>query len=328
MTQPLTGDVRLDERIIPAPSTVSEAARAYLALLASFPRQQRPPREDRAAWEAQIAALDAMYAPLAAQIEAQSGAAMETVQIGGVTTYVATRRQPSAIESGKALLYLHGGALIQFGGAVARAFTAQAAAHHGGTVYGVDYRMPPAHPYPAPLDDCVAVYRQLLARHGAADIAVMGLSAGGNLSAALMLRARDEGLALPAALVLFTPELDLTESGDTFQTCRDIDVTLKGSLAGPNELYAAGHDLADPFVSPLFGDFAKGYPPTFLQAGTRDLFLSNAVRMHRALRRAGVATELHVWEGMPHAGFGGATAEDAEVVDEANRFLARHWLRA
>ena len=91
---------------------------------------------------------------------------------------------------------------------------------------------------------------------------------------------------MPAAVVLATPEVDLTESGDSFQTNLGVDSIL-GSLMPVNELYAAGHDLAHPYLSPLFADLT-GFPPTILTTGTRDLFLSNTVRMHRALRRAGI----------------------------------------
>jgi acetyl esterase/lipase len=90
-----------------------------------------------------------------------------------------------------------------------------------------------------------------------------------------------------------------------------------------NLLYAAGHDLADPLISPLFADFAPGFPPCLITAGTRDLFLSNAVRMHRKLRAADVDAELHVFEAMPHGGFGGTAPEDAEPQLELRRFLDR-----
>jgi acetyl esterase/lipase len=193
----------------------------------------------------------------------------------------------------------------------------------GVRVFGVDYRMPPSHPYPAPLDDCVGAYRHLLAHHHRAHIAIGGLSAGGNLAAATLLRARDEALPMPAAAVLLTPELDLTESGDSFATNRTIDVALPDPLPEANHLYAAGADLAHPYLSPLFGDFTKGFPPTFLQTGTRDLFLSNTVRMHRALLQAGQEAELHVWEAMPHAGFGGGTPEDVEMMQAVRAFLTR-----
>ena len=98
-------------------------------------------------------------------------------------------------------------------------------------------------------------------------------------------------------------------------------VTLGGRSPASNLLYANGHDLAHPYVSPLFADLT-GFPPTFLQAGTRDLYLSNTVRMHRKLRDVGVDTELHVWEAMPHGGFVGAP-EDTEVRVELRRFLNR-----
>ena len=105
----------------------------------------------------------------------------------------------------------------------------------------------------------------------------MGLPAGGNLAAALMVRAKDEGLPMPAALVLNTPELDLTESGDSFHTNLAFDTVL-GPLTEVNQLYAAGHDLRDPHLSPLFAD-VTGFPPTFLQTGTRDLFLLSLIHI-------------------------------------------------
>ena len=95
---------------------------------------------------------------------------------------------------------------------------------------------------------------------------------------------------------------------------------LLDGLGASIALHAGAHDLTDPLLSPLFGDLT-GFPPTFLQSGTRDLFLSNTVRMHRALR-AGVDAELHVWEAMPHGGFFGAP-EDAEIATELRRFIAR-----
>ena len=125
----------------------------------------------------------------------------------------------------------------------------------------------------------------------------LAISAGGNLAAALLVRSRDEGLPMPAALVLPTPMVDLTESGDTFQTLNGVDGGLRSQIA-VNLLYANGHDLTDPYLSPLFADLS-GFPPTFLQSGTRDLFLSNTVRLHRKLLAAGVDTELHIFEAMP-----------------------------
>jgi monoterpene epsilon-lactone hydrolase len=242
--------------------------------------------------------------------------------MGGAPVYVARPQGARLIAEDHVVFDIHGGALI-FGGGEAnvRFSTAAIALRTGRVAYGVDYRVPPDHPYPAALDDCIGAYRALLDEVPAERIVVSGTSAGGNLAAALLLRARDEGLAMPAGALLLTPELDLTESGDTFDTLMGLDVVLPARLMELNRLYAGGADLTDPYLSPLFGD-VSGFPPTLLQAGTRDIFLSNAVRMHRKLRGAGVRAELHVWEGMPHAGFGGLTPEDREVSAELQAFIA------
>jgi acetyl esterase/lipase len=185
--------------------------------------------------------------------------------------------------------------------------------------------MPPDDPYPASLDDCLSAYRGVLARHRAEQVAVGGGSAGGNLAAALILRARDEGLPLPAAALLLSPEVDLTESGDTFKTMVGIDTVGGGkSLMPVNLLYANGHDLSHPYLSPLFGDFTTGFPPTLLTSGTRDFFLSNTVRMHRALRSAGIEADLHVMEAGPHSGFMADTPEERELDAEIRRFIGAH----
>src|SRR3954465_7100066 len=118
-------------------------------------------------------------------------------------------------------------------------------------------------------------------------------------------------------------EIALTESGDSFQTNLGIDPVLRSSLAESIALYAGDHDLTHPYLSPLFADYTPPFPPTLVQGGTRDLFLSNSVRMHRALRAAGVDAELHIFEAMPHGGFFGAP-EDAEIGAEVRRFIAKH----
>ena len=136
--------------------------------------------------------------------------------------------------------------------------------------WSVDYRMPPAHPYPAPLDDCLAVYRRLLIERDPEHIFVGGVSAGGNLAAALMLKAKDEGLPMPAGLLLITPEVDLTESGDSFVTLNGIDHLLQ-PLMTTNLLYANGADLSHPYLSPLFRQ-PRRIPP-HISAGRNSRFV-------------------------------------------------------
>ena len=315
------GVVHLSERDIPLPVGISEAARANLAM-------QRPSRgplpalEDHASWRSVVARRNAESAAAFAPFAARLRATVEASSFDGVAVQVATPEGRRFLDDRHVVLDLHGGALLFLGGEENVRFNAAAIAlRTGRKTYAVDYRMPPDHPYPAALDDCLTAYRGLLALYPPERIVVEGVSAGGNLAAALLLRARDEGLPMPAGALLLTPELDLTESGDTFHTLIGLDVVLPDRLMPMNLLYAAGADLAHPYLSPLFGD-VSALPPTLLQAGTRDLFLSNAVRMHRKLRTAGVRAELHVWEGMPHAGFGGTTQEDQEVSRELQTFIA------
>lgn len=221
-------------------------------------------------------------------------------------------------------MFMHGGAFFSGGGSYAKVLGARDAAALSIRVVSVDYRLAPEHRFPAALEDCVAVYQALLKSTPPSRIVIGGSSAGGNLAAAATLVIRDRGLPAPAGVVLLSPELDLTESGDSFRTNIELDVTLKFGLPECNELYANGHDLLDPYVSPLFADFTKGFPPTLIQAGTRDLFLSNAVRMHRKLRDAGLDAELHVWEAMPHGGFSlGHVPEHDEIAAEVGRFIRR-----
>jgi epsilon-lactone hydrolase len=311
----------LGPRQIPLPATISDAARN--ALTAPWPTNSYPPLDDLEAWRVMIAKRDA-------EIMAMIGERMPGLvpgvrcELGGAVVYRAPPFAPTP-DDRRIYLDFHGGALILLGGEPCGLMASIAAMTVGAPVVSVDYRMPPDHPYPAAIDDGVAVYRALLADHAPGDIVVGGLSAGGNIAAATVLRARDEGLPLPAGLVLLSPEIDLTESGDSFETLLGIDRIVR--FTEPNALYAAGAALDDPYVSPLFGDFTKGFPPTFLQSGTRDLFLSNTVLMHRALRRAGVAAELHVFEAMPHGGFQGAP-EDVEVAAEQRGFAERCWAAA
>jgi acetyl esterase/lipase len=301
-------------RNILAPAHLSPGARAALV-----PPQPMtfPAVEDKAGWEAWIAKLYDWVLPMLDLVPEDIDVSVEDQQIDGVPVFISVPADPAAHRR-PIVLEMHGGALISGGGPVARIMSRKQAARLRARLWSVDYRMPPHHPYPAGLDDGLAVYRALLKEHRAEDIVVAGNSAGGNLAAALILRARDEGLPMPGGALLMTPEVDLTESGDSFNTLAGIDML--GRLMPANLLYANGHDLTDPYLSPLFGDFAKGFPPTLLTTGTRDLFLSNTVRMHRALRAADIRAELHVLEAAPHAGFLG-TPEDAELTREIHRFL-------
>ncbi|WP_246727418.1 alpha/beta hydrolase [Rhizobium laguerreae] len=313
-------------KTLPFPTSISDEAQAVLRSLVNddgVPVNSlyvMPSVDDPGAWRTVQAAVRRNYETKADMIEPTLRSTATTVVVDKTTVHCAT---PEGLEaSGDAVIDLHGGAFTFGGGRACRVSAQSHADRLSAFCYGVDYRMPPDHPYPAALDDCLEAYSYVLRRHDPSKIVILGRSAGGNLAAATLLRARDEKLPMPAALVLLSPEVDLTESGDSFEQNRMSDVVLPGSLMSNNRLYAGGADLAHPYLSPLFGDLS-GFPPTFLQSGTRDLFLSNTVRMHRALRAAGTPAELHVFEAMPHGGFMGQTPEDEELFREVGAFIRR-----
>ena len=311
-------------RLIRVPTSVSEQAQQFLGIELFGGAVERSVPNDIAGWRRLIKETDALLVDvMGAQVEHLRDS-VDSRSVGGVPVVVVTPEDVDDVGDARPIyLDIHGGSLLMGGGKACEVMARRTAAQVEMQTWSADYRMPPDYPYPAALDDVLTVYRGLLEVRAPEQIVVGGGSAGGNLAAALMLRPRDEGLPLPCALILLTPEVDLTESGDSFQTNLGIDNVLTESLADSIALYAGDHDLRHPYLSPLFGDLNGLFPPTFLQAGTRDLFLSNTVRMHRKLRAGGVDAQLHVFEAMPHGGFFGAP-EDDELTDEIRRFLSDH----
>ncbi len=317
------GTIHLPARDIRVPSTVSPAAQAVLA---NPPAENFdfPPLDDPAAWRKMIAERDGAIAAMMAGRAAAAPVTVRSRKLAHCTVYEIT---PDGLDDGDDRVYLdiHGGGFIWGGGELCATMATGTAVRMAARVWAVDYRMPPDHPAPAALDDCLDAYRALLAERSPGRVVVGGASAGGNLAAALLLRARDEGLPLPAAAVLMTPAADLTESGDSHQVNLGLDPLIPGRARGQFELYAGGQDLSHPYLSPLNGDFTRGFPPAILTTGTRDMLLSDTVLLHRALRRAGVPADLHVVEAGGHGGFMGAAPEDHDILREVRQFADHHW---
>ncbi len=223
---------------------------------------------------------------------------VERIVAGGVP---AVWMVPSGA-SGRVLLYLHGGGFV-----MCSPWT------HGPTAVGIarvagarallpDYRLAPEHPFPAALDDCLAVYRWLLDRGvQPCDIAIGGDSAGGNLTLATLLSIRDAGLPLPAGAICLSPATDLTASGESFRARAGDEVLLTPSFCravGP--MYLGQSDPAAPLASPLFADL-RGLPPMLIHVGTREMLLDDSVRIADRARAAGVDITLKIWEGLWHA---------------------------
>jgi acetyl esterase/lipase len=319
--------VHVEARDIPVPTSVSQEAQAVLALgRLGPPPKELPALDDAEGWKVYITETDDFVRSMVGDATAGFKGNIEDRDIGPCPLYVVTP-EGVADDDRRVFFDIHGGAWVLGGGDLCQRTTIASADAIKVRVWSVDYRMPPDDPFPAPLDDCLTAYRVLLDEREPTEIVVGGTSAGGNLAAALILRARDEGLPLPAAVVFNTGAFDLTGSGDSWQINDGLDNVLSGPVEPCTELYAGGHDRTEPYISPLFGDLS-GFPPAILLSGTRDRLLSDNVRMHRALRAAGVEAELHVWEAAGHGGFLGMAPEDAERFAEIRRFAKSHWLGA
>ncbi|MCH9693308.1 MAG: alpha/beta hydrolase [Gammaproteobacteria bacterium] len=248
---------------------------------------------------------------------------ISAIDVYRVTPHVVSKRNRKKI-----FLHLHGGAYVFGGGKGSISEAILIASRVGIPVLSVDYRMPPFSPFPAAVEDVVSVYKKLLESYDARSIAIGGTSAGGGLALAATQQIRDLLLPMPGAVFAGTPWADLTKTGDTLYTNEGLDrilITYDGLLGAAAKLYAGKHNLKNPLVSPIYGEFDL-FPPVILFSGTRDLFLSDVARTHRKLRAAGVIAELHVYEGMSHAGYliATETPESENLFLEVSEFLERH----
>jgi epsilon-lactone hydrolase len=319
----------LPERDVGVPDTVSPSMQAVIGRPLSPIWNDHPKSAEE--WKVLIARLaDGMVATLP-DLRQRLGVRVEPTVIGGVKAYIVTPESIPEANRNRLLFHLHGGGYVLFPGESGTREAILMAGYAGMKVISVDYRMPPDFPYPAAIDDAITVWREVIKTTSPKNIAIFGTSTGGGMTLAVVLRAEKEGLPLPAATAPGTPWSDLTKTGDTYLTNEMLDNVLvsdDGWLGDAAKLYASGHDPKDPMLSPVYGDF-RGFPPTILTSGTRDLFLSNTVRVHRKMRVAGVDAELQVFEGQSHAQYQAdpSAPETKEYFAEVARFFDQHLAR-
>lgn len=253
---------------------------------------------------------------------------VEKTIIDGVRAFMVTPESILPNNRHRVLIHMHGGCYVFNPGDAGLPEAVMMAGLGGFRVISVDYRMPPEAYFPAALDDGITVYKHLLRTTDPKRLAMFGTSAGGALTLSIVLRAKQEGIPVPAVIAPGTPMSDVTGAGDTLFTNELIDnvlVSRHGICQAAAQYYAAGHDMKDPFLSPVYGDMA-GFPPTILTSGTRDLLLSNTVRVHRTLRQAGVEAYLQVFEGQSHAHylFDDSAPETKEAFAEIGDFFDKH----
>jgi monoterpene epsilon-lactone hydrolase len=285
----------------PPPETLSAEARAHLAamVLPVDPGQT----------------IDVvMMRPFADQIQLMLGAeqrkAHDVTVTEDVIAGVPVRRIAPAggsADKSRILMNLHGGGFATDAGSLTE--NIPIAALTGVEVVAVLYRFAPEHPFPAAVDDALAVYKALLADHDPANIAVYGTSAGAVIGPQLLMRLKAEGLPIPGALGVFSGEADLVGIADSLKIfARSGENAL---LTQCKDAYVGGADPKDPLVSPLFGDLGF-FPPTLLVSSGRDVLLSGTVNLHRRLLDAGVSAELLMYDALPHAFWANLLAPESD----------------
>jgi acetyl esterase/lipase len=280
-------------RVVPVPATVSPEAQRWLKEMQHImpqPQDLAEIRQRTDAWRARDSAEARRLYPVNIQ---------ETA-IAGVRTDVITPLAMPGKNTGRVLINLHGGGFISDSGSLIEGVPISNLARM--KVVSVYYRLAPENPFPAAVDDVVAVYKELLKTYQPGGIGIFGTSAGAILGAQVLVKLQHMGLPLPAALGFYSGLADFSRTAESQQL-----FTLNGfsgdvapqTPSRHDSSYVGKTDPRDPVLSPLFADL-RGFPPTQLVTGTRDLLLSNTALFHLALLRAGVDAQLLVYEAMPH----------------------------
>lgn len=215
--------------------------------------------------------------------------------IGNVPVYEV--KPANYVASDKVIVHLHGGFSVYNANATLGSPVLIANAT-GLKVISVDYTKDPFVKWQSATDEVISVLREL----NISNVILSGESAGGSLGPSSILKMRDQGLQMPEAVILWSPWTDLTDSGDSYNTLRDEDPiqSYQKHLKIPAIAYANNTDMKDPYVSPVFGDFKKGFPRTLIQGGTKDIMLSNFIRIFQVLDKADIPVKLDLYEGMIH----------------------------
>lgn len=315
------GATHIVDLIVRLPSSISPAAAAMIKMRNALPDPTNgltAPIEIERRFSAEAQDV------LEAQLLNMYRVSVESVTIAGVPCRLVTPQISAADRAGQLLINLHGGAFKLGGGSIAEAIPI--ATRTGVPVLAVDYRLAPEHPFPAAVDDTIAVYRELLKTHSAQGMAIYGSSAGAVLAAQAVVRAGQLDLPVPAAIGFFSGTADFAKTGDSEALFGVIGFAPKVTpVLAQARGYLANADLSDPVLSPIYADLS-GFPPTLCMSGTRDFFLSGTSNFNRALMRAGVETRLVVFDAMPHVHWTKypELQETSEALDCQAEFLISH----
>ena len=251
-------------------------------------------------------------------------ATYKRVNAGGVTAEWVTAE---GVPESRVVLYLHGGGYIIGSTRTHRPLMAELSRASSARVLGLDYRLAPEHPFPAPIEDAVAAYRWLLNEgHDPARIAVAGDSAGGGLAVAALVQLRYVGLPMPGAAVCISPWVDMEGLGESMESRADADPMVgKEGLLLSAKTYLGGSDPRAPLAAPLYADL-RGLPPTLIQVGDAEVLLDDSTRLAGIAREAGVHVEMDVWDDMIHVWhlFAPILPEGRQALSQAGEFIKKH----
>lgn len=245
---------------------------------------------------------------------APKGMQVDEERIGGVPCERVTVGKPGE----RILIWLHGGGYCVGSCKTDRAPAGQFAKASAATVIVPDYRLAPEHPFPAAPEDALAVYQALLDQGlNPANIIIGGDSAGGGLALTTAVAIRENGLPMPAGLVLCSPWADLRHVQASYTNRSKVDPWLTIDLLERwGGAYRGATPASDPRVSPLLAELS-GLPPTLIQVGDREILLDDSVELDRKLHASGVQAHLHVYPEMWHIFF-----LQAGLLDEADAAVA------
>ena len=294
----------IPERSLPVPSTVSPVLQRVIAqpLTAAIEAIRTAPA-DLAAWRQLIATSDAANRENLSRLRQLCPVTVTPESIAGIPCYRVVPPAIAPANQQRLLVHCHGGAYVLASGELCIGEAILAAYYGQIPVLSIDFRQAPDHPCPAPVEDVVQVWQAILQNYPPRCLGMFGTSAGGGLVLATLLKLKELKLPLPGAIAALSPWADLSKTSDSLFTHEYVDeiaISYDGLFAGMAQLYAGGRDLTDPLLSPVYGDFT-GFPPTFLISGTRDLLLSDTVRVQRKLRKANIPVNLQLFEGLSHA---------------------------
>lgn len=284
------------------PDTVSDAAKALLQVFGNpAHRDPVPAHDDEAGWDNKYTDIEQEHEAVNQAATQQYHPTIDSRLLGGVP--VLDIKPHGWTDNGKLIVYTHGGGYTVHSAQSTVLITAPLAHDTGLRVISVDYTVAPRGKWERVTSEVISVIQALLAEgYALTNMAIFGESAGGGLAAGTVLKMRDLGLKTPAAVVLWSPWADITETGDTYVTLKNADAILhyEQQLKSSAAAYANPSDQKHPYVSPVYGDFTKGYPPTLIQGGTKEILLSGFIRLYQALDTAGQPVKLDLYEGLTH----------------------------